>query len=124
MPPMTAAPPPPIATPCVKVCIIDGESGQVSMTPTERIATAKAASDASSFSGFASLSPLFRGGNSHIQNQDFFPLAWVGASWQGKIFSGRVTACISCHGVQEGPFLNRIEIVEAAAREQREKRPR
>ena len=24
---MVAAPPPPIATPCVKVCIVDGESG-------------------------------------------------------------------------------------------------
>ena len=24
---MTAAPPPPIRTPCVKVCVVDGESG-------------------------------------------------------------------------------------------------
>ncbi len=73
-------------------------------------------SDASSLSTFATLSPQWRGGNDHLQNSGFGPLAWVGASWQSKILSARVTVCIACHGVQEQAFLSRVDIVEAAVR--------
>jgi hypothetical protein len=59
---------------------------------------------------------LWRGGSDHLQNSGFAPLAWVGASWQGKIVSARVTVCVACHGVQEQTFLSRVDIVEAAAR--------
>jgi hypothetical protein len=75
-----------------------------------------ATNDASSVSTFATLSPQWRGGNDHLQNSGFAPLAWVGANWQSKIVSARVTLCVSCHGVQEQAFLNRIDVVEAAAR--------
>ena len=85
-------------------------------TPNEKMDTSEARGDASSLSAFATLAPLFRGGDSHVQNPGFFPQAWVGGAWQGKILSARVTACVSCHGVHEGPFLNRIELVEAVAR--------
>jgi hypothetical protein len=76
----------------------------------------KAGSDTASVSTFATLSPLWRGGNSQLQNSGFGPLAWVGASWQSKILSARVTVCIACHGVQEQSFLSRVDIVEAAVR--------
>jgi hypothetical protein len=73
--------------------------------------------DTSSVSTFATLSPLWRGGGSdRLQNPGFGPLAWVGAGWQSKIVSARVTACISCHGVQEAGFISRVEVVEAAVR--------
>jgi hypothetical protein len=70
----------------------------------------------SSMSSFVTISPLWRGGNDQLQNSGFAPLAWVGASWQGKIVSARVTVCVACHGVQEATFLSRVDIVEAAAR--------
>ena len=70
--------------------------------------------DKTSLSGFATLSPLWRGGNANVQNPDFFPEAWAGASWQGKIVSARISACVSCHGVKEGALVSRIEVVEAA----------
>jgi hypothetical protein len=40
----------------------------------------------------------------------------VGASWQSKIVSARVTVCIACHGVQEQGFTSRVDVVEAAVR--------
>ena len=70
----------------------------------------------SSMSSFVTISPLWRGGNNNLQNSGFAPLAWVGASWQGKIVSARVTVCVACHGVMEQTFLSRVDIVEAAAR--------
>jgi hypothetical protein len=73
--------------------------------------------DASSFSTFATLSPQWRGGGSdHLQNPGFGPLAWVGAGWQSKIVSARLTVCSTCHGVQEPGFISRVEVVEAAVR--------
>jgi hypothetical protein len=69
-----------------------------------------------STSFFATLSPQWRGGNDHLQNPGFGPLAWAGASWQGQVVSARLTACIACHGVKEVAFLSRVEVVEAAAR--------
>jgi hypothetical protein len=83
---------------------------------TEKAGGTAAGADTSSLSTFATISPLWRGGNDHLQNNGFGPLAWVGASWQGQIVSGRVTACISCHGVQEPSQINRIEVAEAAVR--------
>ena len=79
-------------------------------------AAAAPAPETSALSTFATLSPQWRGGNDHLQNPDFGPLAWVGASWQGKIVSARVTVCITCHGVQEPGFISRIDPVEAAVR--------
>ncbi len=70
----------------------------------------------SSLSTFATISPQWRGGNNHLQNPGFAPLTWIGASWQGDIVSGRATACITCHGVQEPGLISRIEPVEAAVR--------
>lgn len=77
---------------------------------------AAAGNDASSLSAFATLSPLWRGGNNHVQNPDFGPLAWVGASWQGKVVSARATLCTTCHGVSEPGLISRVEVVEAAVR--------
>jgi hypothetical protein len=74
------------------------------------------ASDTSSLSTFATVSPLWRGGNNDLQNNGFGVLAWVGASWQGKMVSVRATACISCHGVGEPGLISRIEPVEVAVR--------
>lgn len=62
------------------------------------------------------LSPTWRGGNEHLQNGGFFPDVWVGINWDnGQHLSGRATACISCHTVEEGQG-DRIEFVEAALR--------
>jgi hypothetical protein len=82
----------------------------------ETAATATGGGDTSSLSTFATLSPQWRGGSDHLQNPGFGPLAWFGASWQGKIVSVRATACIACHGVGEPGLTSRIEPVEAAAR--------
>ncbi|MBO0700748.1 MAG: hypothetical protein J2P46_20290, partial [Zavarzinella sp.] len=69
------------------------------------------------FSAFATISPVWRGGGSAVQNNGFFPEMFVGASWQGNSpLSLRATACASCHGSGEPGFLNRIELVEAVAR--------
>ena len=83
---------------------------------TPRAHADTAGSDTASLSTFATLSPQWRGGNDHLQNPGFAPLAWVGASWQSKFVSARVTICISCHGVQEQAFLSRVDLVEAAVR--------
>jgi hypothetical protein len=72
--------------------------------------------ETSSLSTFATLSPQWRGGHNQVQNPGFGPLAWVGASWQGKFVSGRATLCITCHGVQEPGLISRIEPAEAAVR--------
>ncbi|HEY1375826.1 MAG TPA: hypothetical protein VGF55_03495 [Gemmataceae bacterium] len=82
----------------------------------EAKAGAAAGADTSSLSTFATISPQWRGGSDHLQNSGFGPLAWVGASWQGKMVSGRVTACIACHGVGEPGLISRIEPAEAAVR--------
>jgi hypothetical protein len=87
------------------------DKAAASGTPAE-----KEKADTSSLSTFATLSPQWRGGNHHLQNPDFGPLAWVGASWQGKMVSVRATLCITCHGVQEPGLISRVEPVEAAVR--------
>jgi hypothetical protein len=90
------------------------ESGS---TDDGKAATAAPPKDTSSLSSFVTLSPAWRGGgNDHLQNSGFAPIGWVGAAWQSKVVSARVTLCISCHGVQEQTFLNRVEVVEAAVR--------
>ena len=95
-----------------------GSNGQAGAAGGEgdKTAAAGAGSEASSLSTFLTVSPQWRGGNDHLQNPGFGPLAWFGASWQGQIVSGRATACIACHGVAEPGFINRIEPVEAAVR--------
>ncbi|HLJ93560.1 MAG TPA: hypothetical protein VKU02_10265 [Gemmataceae bacterium] len=82
--------------------------------PTVPAAASAASAEMSSLSAFATLSPQWRGGNDHLQNPGFGPLAWVGASWQGKIVSVRATLCVTCHGVQEPGLISRVEPVEAA----------
>ncbi|MDB5312791.1 MAG: hypothetical protein JWO38_6993 [Gemmataceae bacterium] len=74
-------------------------------------------SDPPSFSVFATISPLWRGGSSEIQNPGFFPEAFIGGSWQGKgALSARATVCTSCHGHGEPGFVNRIDLLEAVVR--------
>jgi hypothetical protein len=72
------------------------------------------AADQSSVSTFATLSPMYRGGNDHIQNPDFAPLAFFGASWQSNVVSARITLCITCHGVQEPGDISRVDPLEVA----------
>lgn len=74
------------------------------------------AADEDSLSIHGTLSPLWRGGNSNLQNPGFFPDVWVGAAWQSSSSpaSARVTACVSCH--TEPGLGNRIELVEAVLR--------
>ena len=71
---------------------------------------------ASSVSVFATLSPQWRGGENHLQNPGFGPLAMVGGTWQGKVVSARVTLCITCHGVQEPGQIDRVDPMEVAVR--------
>jgi cytochrome c5 len=89
-------------------------------TPTatagDKSVTPPAGADKTSMTTFVTLSPLWRGGPDRLQNPGFTPLAWAGASWEGKTVSGRVTVCAACHGVQEQAFLSRLDLVEAAAR--------
>jgi mono/diheme cytochrome c family protein len=75
---------------------------------------ASSSADSTSMSTFATLSPVFRGGNDRIQNPDFIPMAFFGASWQSKVVGARVTLCITCHGVKAGGQVSRIEPLEAA----------
>jgi hypothetical protein len=86
---------------------------------TDRTAGAETKEEASTVSAFATLAPLWRGGNVHddIQNPGFFPETWVGGTWQGSVLSARVTVCAACHGVKEDVgTLQRLELVEAVAR--------
>lgn len=88
----------------------EGESGSTPSMPTTR-------GGQSNFSAFATLSPLWRGGGSHVQNPGFFPEAWIGGTWQGgRVLSARVTACTSCHGVNESGFISRLELLEGVVR--------
>ncbi len=73
-----------------------------------------ASADVSSVSAFATLSPMWRGGNNHLQNPGFGPLAFFGASWQSNVVSARVTLCITCHGVQEPGLISRVDPLEVA----------
>lgn len=76
--------------------------------------TAAPSSAAASLAAFATVSPIWRGGNNDLQNNGFGALAWIGAGWQGKIVSVRATACVSCHGVKEPGQISRIEPAEVA----------
>jgi hypothetical protein len=75
---------------------------------------AGASADVSSVSAFATLSPMWRGGDNHLQNPGFGPLAFFGASWQSNVVSARVTLCITCHGVQEPGLISRVDPLEVA----------
>lgn len=67
-----------------------------------------------SFSLYATISPLWRGGGNNLQNPGFFPQTWLGVDWQtDSPLSGRVTSCISCHSPDAG---DRFVVVEAALR--------
>ena len=60
-------------------------AGSANAAGTGKTAQAAASTDVSSFSAFATLSPIWRGGNDHLQNPGFGPLAFVGATWQSNI---------------------------------------
>jgi hypothetical protein len=91
-------------------------SGGQGATAAGNTVASAAGNDASSFSTYATLSPMWRGGNDHLQNPGFGPLAFVGGSWQSNIVSARVTVCITCHGVQEPAEISRIDPLEVAVR--------
>jgi hypothetical protein len=91
-------------------------SGTANAAGAGNTAESAAGSDVSSSSFFATLSPIWRGGDSHLQNPGFGPLAFVGASWQSKVVSARVTVCFTCHGVQEPAQISRVDLLEVAVR--------
>jgi len=64
-----------------------------------------------SVSFFGTISTVWRGTDDTVENKGFFPDVWIGAAWQpsGPV-SGRVMACTSCHGDNEGLG---VELVEA-----------
>ncbi len=88
--------------------------GTANTAGTGNTAESAAGSDVSSSSFFATLSPIWRGGDSHLQNPGFGPLTFVGATWQSKVVSARVTVCITCHGVREPAEIDRLHPLEAA----------
>ena len=73
-----------------------------------------AAADLPPFTLNGTVSTVWRGTDKDLENKSFFPDAWVGVEWRvaGNPVSGRVTACTSCHGVNEGLG---VELVEASA---------
>jgi hypothetical protein len=60
------------------------------------------------------LSPVYRGTEPDMENKGFFPDVWLGIEWrpQSSPVSGKVVACASCHGTNNGLG---VELVEAAA---------
>ncbi len=60
------------------------------------------------------LSTVYRGTDNDLENRGFFPDVWVGVEWRApdNPVSGRVIACTSCHGVNQGLA---VELVEASA---------
>lgn len=72
---------------------------------------ASAADGGSQSSVWATVSPMWRGGNGKAaQDSGFFPSLWVGATWQQGAVSARATACTTCHA------QNEFGLVEAAIR--------
>jgi mono/diheme cytochrome c family protein len=76
------------------------------------LATAEA--DVPPFTLNGTLSPVWRGTDPEVENKGFFPDVWVGIEWRppNSPVSGKVTACASCHGTNDGLG---VELVEAAA---------
>jgi len=73
----------------------------------------------SSFTPFAAISPVWRGGSPNLQDGGFFPEAFIGVQWQQKNgpLSIRATACTACHcELENDGMLQRIELVEAVVR--------
>jgi mono/diheme cytochrome c family protein len=60
----------------------------------------------------ATISPVYRGTDSFVENKGFFPDVWVNLEWrpENNPLSGRVMTCTSCHGTNEGLG---VELVEA-----------
>ncbi len=57
------------------------------------------------------VSAVWRGTDPDVENKGFFPDVWVGAEWRApeNPVSGRVVACTSCHGVNFGLGVERVE---------------
>jgi hypothetical protein len=57
------------------------------------------------------LSPVYRGTDTDIENKGFFPDVWVGIEWQqeNNPVSARVMACTSCHGENDGLGVELVE---------------
>ena len=65
------------------------------------------------FSLNGTLSPVWRGTDPDVENKGFFPDVWLGIEWRPaeSPMSGRVVACTSCHGTNQGLG---VELVEAS----------
>ena len=73
--------------------------------------------DEPAFRVFGTISPTFRSGGENVQNQGFFPDAWLGLNWQSKgALSAKVTACATCHDDQDGGFSTPVDLVQASVR--------
>ena len=75
---------------------------------------AAAEADVPPFTLNGTFSPVWRGTDPEIENKGFFPDVWVGIEWRpsrSPVY-GKVTACASCHGTNNGLG---VELVEAAA---------
>jgi len=86
------------------------EDGQQEKSDT----VSEALEDTPPFTLNGTVSAVWRGTDPDVENKGFFPDAWVGVEWRpnDSPISGRVTACTSCHGVNQGLG---VELVEASA---------
>jgi len=66
------------------------------------------------FSLNGTISPVWRGTDTSVENKGFFVDAWLGIDWRpaNSPISGRVTACTTCHGSNQG---HGFDLVEASA---------
>ncbi len=76
-------------------------------------AMAQAEALAPPFTLNGTLSPVWRGTDTAVENKGFFPDVWVGLEWRPpeSPVSGRVITCTSCHGANQGLG---VELVEAS----------
>jgi hypothetical protein len=77
-------------------------------------AAADAAAALPPFTLNGTLSPVYRGTDTDVENKGFFPDVWVGIEWQqeNNPVSARVMACTSCHG-ENNDGLG-VELVEGS----------
>lgn len=88
---------------------------QPAATGAAPAAAQAAPAESQAFSLFSTLSPVWRGGTTHLQHPGFFPQAWLGVDWQheNNPVSAHVTACVTCHLDDGG---NSFALVKASMR--------